>query len=177
LELSQQRNLCLKAKKSFVGTELTCLGHTVNEHGRLPDVKKTVAIDALADPKNLSELATFLGMTGFYSEYIEGYARIAYPLNALRKTGVRYDFTPECKAAVSQLKACLVSDAVLVHPDFFKQFIILPDASIFAVGGVLAQLDELGRERPIFYRSKKLTSAEQNYAVYELEALAIVYCV
>ena len=60
--------------KSFVGfTELTCLGHTVNQYGRHPDVKKTVAIDALADPSYAREVATFLGMTGFYSEYVKDY--------------------------------------------------------------------------------------------------------
>ena len=39
------------------------------------------------------------------------------------------------------------------------------------------QLDEAGRERPVSFRSKKLTPAEQNYAVYELEALGVIYCV
>ena len=39
------------------------------------------------------------------------------------------------------------------------------------------QLDEAGRERPVSFCSKKLTPAEQNYAVYELEALGVIYCV
>ena len=68
LERARDRNICLKAVKSFVGfTGLTCPGHTVNQNGRCPDVTKTVAIDALADPTNAREVATFLGMTGFYS--------------------------------------------------------------------------------------------------------------
>ena len=63
---------------SYIGfTDLTCLGHTVNAHSRVPDVKKTVAIDALADPTNAREVATFLGMTGFYAEYVKDYAAIA----------------------------------------------------------------------------------------------------
>ena len=90
---------------------------------------------------------------------------------------MKYDFTPECSAAVAKLKAHLVSDQVLAHPDYTKQFVVQPDASIFAVGGVLVQLDDLGRERPISFRSKKLTPAEQRYAVYELEALGVIYCV
>ena len=68
-ERCRERNLCLKAAKSFVGfAELTCLGHTVNVAGRRPDAKKTIAISALKDPSNVNELATFLGMTNFYSE-------------------------------------------------------------------------------------------------------------
>jgi hypothetical protein len=65
---------------------------------------------------------------------------------------------------------------VLVHPDFSRPFIVQPDASLFAVGEVLVQLDDQGRERPVSFRSKKLTPAEQKYAVYELEALGVVYC-
>ena len=178
LERCRERNLCLKAVKSFVGyTELTCLGHTVNAAGRRPDAKKTIAISALKDPSNVSELATFLGMTNFYSEYVPNYASITYPLNELRKKDAEWVFTDEHRNAVAVLKAALTSDYVLVHPDYTKQFIVMPDASIFAVGGVLAQLDERGRERPISYRSKKLSAAEQKYAVYELEALGVVYAV
>jgi len=178
LERCRERNLLLKATKSFVGfTELSCLGHTVNEHGRRPDVKKTIAISSLKDPSSVSELATFLGMTNFYSEYVENYAAVTYPLNELRKSGAEWVWTDQHRAAVATLKSALTSDAVLVHPDYSRQFIVMPDASIFAVGGVLAQLDDQGRERPISYRSKKLNPAEQKYAVYELEALGVIYCV
>jgi len=86
---------------AFVGfTELTCLGHTVNEHGRRPDTKKTIAISALKDPSNVSELATFLGMTNFYSEYVPHYAAVTYPLNELRKSGAEWVFTDQHRAAV-----------------------------------------------------------------------------
>ena len=95
----------------------------------------------------MSELATFLGMTNFYSEYVPNYASITYPLNELRKKDAEWVFTDEHRNAVAVLKAALTSDYVLVHPDYTKQFIVMPDASIFAVGGVLAQLDER-RPRP-----------------------------
>ncbi len=47
----------------------------------------------------------------------------------------------------------------------------------FCGGRVLAQLDDQGRERSLSYRSKKLSAAVQNYAVYELEALGVIYSV
>jgi transposase InsO family protein len=178
LQRCRERNLGLKAKKSFVGfNELRILGHTVNNEGRFPDDKKVVAISALADPKNKAELACFLGMTGFYAEYIKDYAGIAAPLNELRKKDVPFVWTNECKLAVQKLKAALVSPSILVHPNYDREFIVMPDASLFAVGGVLVQHDDKGKERPVSYRSKKLNPAERKYAVYELEALAVVYAV
>ena len=178
LQRCRERNLGLKATKSYVGfSELRILGHTVNSDGRFPDAKKVVGIAAIADPKNKAELATFLGMTGFYSEYIKDYASIAAPLNELRKASSTWQWTQECSNAVKRLKDELVSPTVLAHPDYEKEFYVMPDASIFAVGGVLCQLDDKGKERPVSFRSKKLKPAEQKYAVYELEALAVVYCV
>jgi len=53
-------------------------------------VKKTIAISSLKDPSSVSELATFLGMTNFYSEYVENYAAVTYPLNELRKSGAEW---------------------------------------------------------------------------------------
>ena len=74
LKRCRERNLCLKAKKSFFGlTELTCVGHTVNSAGRKPDAKKAIALAYLA---SVSKLATFLGMTNFYSEYVLNYAAV-----------------------------------------------------------------------------------------------------
>ena len=99
-------------------------------------------------------------------------------MSCARRTDAGWEWTDQHRAAVANLKAALTSDAVLVHPDYSKPFIVMPDASIFAVGGVLAQLDSEGRERPISLRSKiKLNAAEQKYAVYELEALGVVYSV
>jgi len=103
LQRCRERNLGLKATKSYVGfSELRILGHTVNSDGRFPDAKKVVGIAAIADPKNKAELATFLGMTGFYSEYIKDYASIAAPLNELCKASWTWQWTQECSNAVKR---------------------------------------------------------------------------
>jgi hypothetical protein len=47
-------------------------------------------------------------------------------------------------------------------PDYGKPFIIDTDASDFAVGAVLNQVDDEGNERPIFFGSRKLSLAEKN---------------
>jgi len=43
-------------------------------------------------------------------------------------------------------------------------------------GGVLSQLDDDGRERPIAYHSRRFNESQQNWSVYEQECLAIVEC-
>ena len=73
------------------------------------------------------------------------------------------------------LKQAVTTSPVLAYPDFSKLFLITTDASSTAVGGVLSQLDENGRERPVYYASRSLNQAGKNYSTYEREELAIVF--
>ena len=47
------------------------------------------------------------------------------------------------------------------YPDFDKEFILATDASNVAIGAVLGQLDELGKEHPVAYASRVLNKAER----------------
>ena len=60
------------------------------------------------------------------------------------------------------------------QPDINKEFILITDASNYAIGAVLAQKDDEGKEQMIYAYSKSLNSAQKNYTVSEKELLAIV---
>ena len=59
---------------------------------------------------------------------------------------------------------------VLILPDFTRPFILECDASGEGIGAVLMQ-----DRHPITYESRKLTSAERLYSIYDKEMLAIVH--
>lgn len=63
---------------------------------------------------------------------------------------------------------------VLQHPDFSKAFILITDASDFAVRAVLRQ-GKVGEVRPIAYMSKIMKPNEKNYGTTEKECLAVIY--
>jgi hypothetical protein len=73
------------------------------------------------------------------------------------------------------LKEKLTTAPVLKYPDYNKEFILLIDASKIAIGAILSQKDEEGKEHPIAYDSKTLNKNEQNYDTTHLEALAIIW--
>ena len=75
------------------------------------------------------------------------------------------------------LKEKLCTTPVLAYPDFEKEFILYTDASGYALGAILSQKDEDGKEHVIFYASKSLTDAEKNYSTTELECYAVVWAV
>ena len=59
-------------------------------------------------------------------------------------------------------------------PDQTKPFQIETDASKYATGAVLTQLDSNRDRHPIPFISKTFSIAEQNYEIYDRELLAII---
>jgi hypothetical protein len=59
-------------------------------------------------------------------------------------------------------------------PNFSKPFIIQCDASKIAIGAVLSQRDDERREHPVLFFNMKLTPAEANWTIHELEAFCVV---
>ena len=70
------------------------------------------------------------------------------------------------QTAFDEIKNALSSPPVLYYPDFNKRFIVATDASNKAIGAVILQKDENGREHPIQYASRCLNDAEQNYSTF-----------
>ena len=64
---------------------------------------------------------------------------------------------------------------MLATPRFDRGFILKTDAAqTEGIGGVLSQVDDDGHERVIGYYGRRLTPAERNYTVTEIELLAAV---
>jgi len=63
---------------------------------------------------------------------------------------------------------------ILIHPDPTEPFIVEMDASDFALGAILSQFGIDGLLYLVVFYSRKLTSAEINYRVYDKELLAII---
>ena len=59
-------------------------------------------------------------------------------------------------------------------PDQTKPFQIETDASKYATGAVLTQLDSNGDRHPVSFISKTFSPAERNYEIYDRELLAII---
>jgi len=79
------------------------------------------------------------------------------------------------REAFCLLKDRLLNSEVLHSPRYDRDFIISADASEYAVGCCLSQLDDQGNESPIAYASSKLTETQKRWATIEKESYAIVY--
>ncbi|KAM0722089.1 hypothetical protein Q7P37_003015 [Cladosporium fusiforme] len=81
---------------------------------------------------------------------------------------------PKPTTVKEELKTRFSTGPILVIYDPTKSVTVETDASDYAIGACLSQPDEKGKLRPVAYLSRKMTSAELNYEIYDKELLAIV---
>ena len=61
------------------------MGHIVSQEGVKVDPKKFKSMMDWLIPKNLKNIQGFLGLTRYYSKFVQNYGRIAAPLTTLLK--------------------------------------------------------------------------------------------
>ena len=77
--------------------------------------------------------------------------------------------------AFQAIKESLLHAPILALPDPDRPFSVVCDASDFAIGSALLQIDVDGPERVIAYESRQLKATENNYPGHDKELLAIKY--
>ena len=150
------------------------LGHVVTADGVAPDPVKVKAVQDWKVPENVREIRSFLGLAGYYRRFIQDFAKIAAPLTELTRKDVPYVWSLREGEAFAALKRQLTQAPVLQLADPNLEFVVTCDASDFAVGAVLSQVQPDG-EHPVAYESKKMNEAEQRYPTHERELLAIIH--
>ena len=178
--LSRFKNAGLKLKPQkckLFRKEIVYLGFLVNANGIRPNPDAAKKIRELKAPTCVYGVQQFLGKVNYYRKFIPKLAEIAHPLYELTKTTKKnkFQWNAEHQSAFDQLKSILCSGQVMGHPRFDQDFILDVDASDFALGVELSQVDENGDERPIYYGSRHLEKAEKNYSATARETLAAVF--
>lgn len=163
-------------KCEFFQKEVSFLGHVISAEGIRVQDYKVKAMREWPQPQSKTEVKSFLGLTGYYRKFIEGYSEIAVPLTELTREKVSFDWKQEHQDAFDRLKNVLVQAPVLAHANPELPYFIHTDASGFAVSAVLSQDQGNGRQ-PIAYWSRKMNDAQKKYPVHEQELLAIVLAV
>jgi len=117
---------------------------------------------------------SFLGLCGYYQNYVPHYTDIARPLQHLTRRHAPFEWTPETAHSFTALKKALVSPPILATADITEgRFILDTDCSAFALGAVLSQVQS-GEEKVIAYHSRALTVSETKLCVTMRELLAVV---
>lgn len=136
--------ITLSPAKCFVGySSILLLGQKVSRLGLSTHQEKVSAIQDIERPKTVNDLQKFLGMVVYFASYIPHYAFIAAPLFGLLKKGVRFIWKAEHDIAFQQAKDALMSAPVLGHPIQGLPYRLYTDASDFALGASLQQVQSI----------------------------------
>ncbi|KAI4291275.1 hypothetical protein PAPHI01_0549 [Pancytospora philotis] len=173
-------NMALNRKKcNFMKSEVKLLGFVVGAGIVKPDPDKIKALKEYKRPDNISELRSFLGLVNYNREFIPKFTELTLPLYNMikgeqKKSTKVVVWGPNEAMSFSKLKGAISESTSLALPDFTKKFIVITDASHTAIGAVLAQADDNGKERIIHTFSRALDKAQKNYSTTDLELLGIV---
>ncbi|WVZ51596.1 hypothetical protein U9M48_002727 [Paspalum notatum var. saurae] len=171
LQTLRDNKFYAKLKKcEFWLSEVSFLGHVINEKGISVDPSKVSAVVEWEKPSNVKEVRSFLGMAGYYRRFVKEFSIIAKPLYMLTHKNVKFEWTNECDLSFRVLKEKLVSAPALALPELGKRFTVYSDASRVGLGCVLMQEGKL-----IAYASRQLRKHEENYITHDLELAAVVF--
>ena len=175
-ERIRQFRLRLNPKKCTFGvTSGKLLVHIVSERGIEVDPEKTKAILDMPTPKTEKEIRGFLGRLQYISRFIARLTDICEPIFRLLRKKKPTVWNDDCQHAFEKIKECLLSPPVLVPPTPGRPLLLYFSVSDIALGCMLAQLDDSGKERAIYYLSKRMMEYECKYLMIERLCLALVW--
>lgn len=115
------------------------------------DPGKLKGIQDWPTPTTVKQVRGFLGFGNFYRRFIQHFSELEKPLNNLLKKEQKFEWTNECQQAFENLKKRFTEEPVLMMPDQTRPFQIETDASKYATGAVLTQMDTNGDRHPVSF--------------------------
>lgn len=157
------------SKCLFAQCQLCYLGHVISKAGVSTDPEKISDVLHWPTPTTVKELHGFLGLAGYYRQFVKHFGVISKPLTELLRKGAMFMWTDIQEQAFCALKDALTSAPVLALPNFSKPFQVETDASGHGIGAVLMQGGHL-----LAFLSKALGPRSRGLSTYEKEYMAIL---
>jgi hypothetical protein len=172
----QQNRLHVKLSKcEFAVSRTTFCSMSISGEGLDLESHQKEALCQYPQITSVKEIQQFMGLVRFFADFCPWLADIAAPLFDLtRKDACFTSWNVNHQSRVRIIQFHLSNASTLHFFDPALQTFCATDASDFAIGGWLGQIDANGKERVITYWSRRLIAAERSYPVHERELLALV---
>ncbi|MBW0573660.1 hypothetical protein O181_113375, partial [Austropuccinia psidii MF-1] len=175
LQRLMDNNLFAKASNCvFHASSVEYLGYVVTSEGLKMDSSKAQQILNWPQPKNIKALQSFLGFAIFYRPFIKNYSKKISALTSLLKKDSPFIFNEEALSQFQILKEAFTTAPILSNFNPSLPAVVETDASDYALGAVLSQVNDSGKH-PIAFDSCMLLPAELNYEIHYKELLGIFW--
>ena len=133
------------------------------------DPSKVEVVSQWKQPRNSTEVQSFLGLAGCYQRFVDGFSKIPTPMTAFTHKNVKFEWTDACEPNFQKLKKQFEKIPILTILEGEDSFVVYSDAS---GQGLRAALMQYGRL--IAYASRQLKDFKKNYPTYDLELVEAV---
>jgi hypothetical protein len=134
LQTLRKHKLYAKSDKcDLYQKQIQYLGHVISEEVIVVDPEKIRAIMEWPIPKDVADIMSFMGITGYYHRFIcrfiEQLSKITYPITYLQKRRIRFTWSHIFQNNFNKLKQLLTTTLILRVGDPHKDFTVLMDGS------------------------------------------------
>ena len=177
LDRCRKYRISMSPEKFVFGVrKIDFVGHTLSGDGVTVNASKLKAISEFPVPKDLTDLRSFMGLANQLGGFHPRLTEVLTPLRPLLSTKRAVFVWDEVhQQAFEEARRVLSSVPVLAQFDPTKPVKLVTDASKLKGLGYALLQPHGDHDRLVTCNSRSLTSAESNYAVIELELLALVW--
>ena len=154
------------SKCHFFVKEIQYFSHVLSNTGIKPLPSRTTAMKLMNLPKNTKQVRGFLGLGGYYHNFIKNFAHIAKLLTALTHHDAKFTWTSSQLTTFNTLKSALLETPILYYLDPPKCYIVYMDASGEACGAHWSQQCD-GQELPAAFPLHTFTVTQQKWSTME----------
>ena len=182
----EQFNVKANPKKILIGlTEIEYVGRVLSESGIEMSEARKKDIWEIAEPSTQRGLKSFLGMTGYFRQFIPGYTELEHPLLQMVSPYVKGKavlWDDQSRPAFAAMKRAVLDSQKLYFIDeqlHNSEIVLQTDASKRGIGAYLLQryTDADGNrcEHPVKILSRAFRGSELNWSTVEQEGFAIYF--
>ena len=155
---------------------MDCLGHIIDDKGLHADADKMARIREWRPPQSYREVQRFVGLVNYLAQFMPDVLAFTSPLTDMEHNDRPFVWCPLYQTCFEAIKAMVCKAPILQPIDLKKKEMIwlICDASIYGLGALYSQGEDWQTCQPARFLSKKFTSAQRAYHMYEQEALAIL---
>ena len=127
-------------------------------------------------PTTPKQVCAFLGLVGYYWNFVKNFVKIAKTLTLLTHQEVKFDWTPTHHEAFLHLVESITQAPILHYPYPNKRCIAYTDASDDACRAQLSQEHD-GTEFPIAFLSHTILETQRKWSTAEQEVYGVYYAI